>query len=216
MNEWKILGPGGKVYKVLDRVADMLIWNFLWIVCSLPILTIGASTCALYHVNTKKIRKEDVGIGEFFVVFKENLLFGISYQLVIICATLFTVWGIIMTKSSPVSIVFYTLLFICSAVGSFVFPTRVCFMGTWKNILKISMFLAIKRPLYFVFKIVLGTFYAIAVYVLQRYYITGLLPILLLFGASVGNWVCQYLYLKSLNKLNFVKSTKLIEDEKVT
>ena len=49
-----MFGIDSKFYEVVSRIADLVVVNLLFVLCSLPIITIGASTTALYGV-TKKI-----------------------------------------------------------------------------------------------------------------------------------------------------------------
>ena len=47
--------------------------NLLWFLCSIPIVTIGASTAALYYTSFKIIREEDNHAGAmFFRAFRDN------------------------------------------------------------------------------------------------------------------------------------------------
>ena len=47
--------------------------NLLWFVCSIPIVTIGASTTALYYAALKVVRDEDSHVGAaFFRSFRQN------------------------------------------------------------------------------------------------------------------------------------------------
>ena len=47
--------------------------NLLWFLCSIPIITIGASTTALYYASLKIVRDEDNHVGaQFFRSFREN------------------------------------------------------------------------------------------------------------------------------------------------
>ena len=47
--------------------------NLLWFICSIPIVTIGASTAALYYTSFKIIREEDNHAGAmFFRAFRDN------------------------------------------------------------------------------------------------------------------------------------------------
>lgn len=67
----------GPFYKWGTEVADIMILSLLWLVCCIPIVTIGASTTALFYVCGKKARKEDVYVFRgFFKSFKENFLQG--------------------------------------------------------------------------------------------------------------------------------------------
>lgn len=58
----------------LSRMTDLVILSFLWFVCCLPVLTIGASTTAMYYTAMKIVRgEEDVMIAPtFFQGFKAN------------------------------------------------------------------------------------------------------------------------------------------------
>ena len=47
--------------------------NLLWFLCSIPIITVGAATTALYYACLKIVRDEDSHVGAlFFRSFKEN------------------------------------------------------------------------------------------------------------------------------------------------
>ena len=47
------------VTRFLGKVADFMFLNLLWIVCSIPIITIGASTTAMYSVMLKLVKNEE-------------------------------------------------------------------------------------------------------------------------------------------------------------
>ena len=61
------------VFRALGRLADLMILNLLFIVCSLPIVTTGASLTALNYVTLKMAENEEGYIVKpFFKSFKEN------------------------------------------------------------------------------------------------------------------------------------------------
>lgn len=61
------------VMRFLSRLADLLLLNLLFILCSIPIVTIGASWTALQYVTLKIRADEDSYIAKsFFHSFKEN------------------------------------------------------------------------------------------------------------------------------------------------
>lgn len=43
----------------MERVWSLIVLNVLWLVCSLPVVTLGASCAALYQVLGKVIAGED-------------------------------------------------------------------------------------------------------------------------------------------------------------
>ena len=55
-----IFSLDGKLFLFLNRLADLLLLNILWLITSIPLLTIGASTTALYYVTLKCVRNEEV------------------------------------------------------------------------------------------------------------------------------------------------------------
>ena len=68
-----MFGIDSKFYEVVSRIADLVVVNLLFVLCSLPIITIGASTTALYGV-TKKMAENREGyiFRNYFRLFKEN------------------------------------------------------------------------------------------------------------------------------------------------
>jgi len=65
----------GPFFKYGNMLADMVILSFLWIILSLPIITIGATTTAGYYVTTRRIADKDTYfIREFFKAFKREFI----------------------------------------------------------------------------------------------------------------------------------------------
>ncbi|WP_167958941.1 YesL family protein [Anaerosporobacter faecicola] len=63
------------VIRFVNKMADLLLLNILYILCCIPIVTIGAATTALYHVTLRSIRYGDgYVVSEFIRSFKQNLL----------------------------------------------------------------------------------------------------------------------------------------------
>ena len=50
------------IVRALSRVFDLILLNILWLLCSVPFITIGASTTALYSVTLKMAAKEEGNI----------------------------------------------------------------------------------------------------------------------------------------------------------
>lgn len=62
-----------KVIQILSRIGDLIVLNIFALVCSMPVITCGASLSALYAVTLKMVRDEEGGIGKSFLkAFKEN------------------------------------------------------------------------------------------------------------------------------------------------
>ena len=62
-----------KFFTVMGRVADLIMLNVVFLICCLPIVTIGASLTALHYVTLKMARNEESYIiKSFFKSFKQN------------------------------------------------------------------------------------------------------------------------------------------------
>lgn len=63
----------GKFFGAISRLGDLVILNLLFLVCCIPVVTIGASVTAMYSV-TKKMAEDREGyiFRGFFTAFKEN------------------------------------------------------------------------------------------------------------------------------------------------
>ena len=57
----------------LRNAYDLLVLNWLWLLCSLPVVTAGPATVALYTVTQKLVREEPAYlVKDFFKAFKED------------------------------------------------------------------------------------------------------------------------------------------------
>lgn len=76
--------------QLLMKLSCSCLLNILWFVCSLPIITIGASTTALYYASLKVIRDEESHAATmFFRSFKENFKQATQLWLILLGAGLF-------------------------------------------------------------------------------------------------------------------------------
>ena len=69
----KLFNMDNKFFSMMGRAADLMILNIVFIICCLPIVTIGASLTALHYVTLKMVRNEESYIVKsFFKSFKQN------------------------------------------------------------------------------------------------------------------------------------------------
>ncbi|MCI9077734.1 MAG: YesL family protein [Lachnospiraceae bacterium] len=117
------------LYKFMSRLTDMIKLNFLWVLCSLPIITMGAATTAAFTITLRMVEEKEGYIARpFFREFKNNLVKGSItgiIQLVAMYAiyldfqlskiegngTIFTVVGVIATFLAFMHLIYaYALL----------------------------------------------------------------------------------------------------------
>lgn len=83
----KIFRYESPVMQFLSHVGDLIVLNLLWLVFSLPIITGGASTAALYRCVLNIYNDTPAGIKTFFTAFKSNFKQGTQLLLVCLCGT---------------------------------------------------------------------------------------------------------------------------------
>lgn len=93
----EIFGLDGGIMKFLSKVSDICIISILWLICCLPIVTIGASTTAAYYTMVKVVKRE---IGtlhkEFFRSFRMNFKDSIVINLIYLFLMIILAFNIYM------------------------------------------------------------------------------------------------------------------------
>ena len=65
----------GPVWTVLNNITDVLFLSLLWMLCSIPLVTLGAATTALYDSVVRCVRYGNEGpYRRFFCTFRNELL----------------------------------------------------------------------------------------------------------------------------------------------
>lgn len=131
---------------------DWVILSALWCVCSLPVVTIGASTAAIYYVTLKMVRQEEVSVTQaFFHAFRDNLKQGIILTLVLLVCITALGFGTVYAVRAPGAMRTAVVFFVVSLCASFLcislysFPFMAQFSNTVPGILKSAAFLAGKN-----------------------------------------------------------------------
>ncbi|MCH5256726.1 MAG: YesL family protein [Lachnospiraceae bacterium] len=140
----------GPVIQFLNRVADLMILNFLVILCCIPIITAGAAFTAMHYVLLKIVRKEEGYLLKgFFKSFKENFKQATLIWLgILVVAGLYAVDFYIFRNmdvefSRYFIILFLALAFVFILTALYAFPLLSRFNNSIKNILKNAVSIAI-------------------------------------------------------------------------
>ena len=74
----------GGFFTGMGKIFDVMFVSLLWVICCIPIVTIGPATTALYYCVVKSIRRERGYISkEFFHAFKVNLKQGLIAGIIV-------------------------------------------------------------------------------------------------------------------------------------
>lgn len=140
----------GGLYKFMRGLTDVFKINMLWLLFSLPIVTLGGATIAAFDVMMKMADNEEGYVGRQFVAsFKKNFKCGIPYGLAfLIC--IYVVWfdfyNFEHMEGNPM------ILLIMGFLGAFVFlisflyafPLQARYENTFINTLRNSADISMK------------------------------------------------------------------------
>lgn len=172
----------------LNRLIDLILLNALWFLCSLPIFTLGASTCALYEVTMLYAFHEDSPVTKtFFRAFRKNFRKATALFLIFSAAGLFLTADLWCALQWEISIKFLIVVLILSAgyfylaVLSHVFPVLTYFDTGIKESIRKAFLLSMKNGVFTVFIMVMNLLPVFAVlafpgYILQilfLYFVVG-------------------------------------------
>lgn len=77
-----------KLYQWLSRFSALVLLNILWLLCCMPLITIGVSTTAMHSVTLKMVRNEEGYIvRDFFHSFKQNFKQATAIWLIVLVYT---------------------------------------------------------------------------------------------------------------------------------
>ena len=143
------LSTDNPIMNFLTIVCDIVILHFLWSLTSLPILTIGASTTALYYTTMKCIRNGQGGVVKlFFKSFRENFKqatgIGVLALLAgVLCA--FDMWFAVSRNIKSMLVIFTIMSLIYLFTVLYVFPLQAQFENTVKATIKNAFLMSIKN-----------------------------------------------------------------------
>ena len=201
----QLFDPNSMAMKFLTRVYDMMILNIVFIVCSLPIVTIGASMTALHYILLRMARDEERYIvKDFLKAFRENF----RQSTISFCVLLLSAGGIISGGSrllfvagirgmvSAAAVVLLAVVWMLLYLYVFVLTARFenTVAQTFDNAIRLG---AANLPRTVSMMIVVVAF-AILYYSLP---VGMMIPLVFLFGFTVPGYIRALLYTPILQEL---------------
>lgn len=199
----RIFNMDNKFFTFMSRVADLIILNVVFIVCCIPIVTIGASVTAMHYVTLKMARNEESYIVKgFFKSFRENFKQATIIWLILLVAGLLLGidFRIVQQVESTgllkvVTYGLYLVALIYAMILSYIFPLLAKFDNTIKNTFKNALLMSIRHLPFTIVILLVGFAPAIA---------TLTIPIVLAYGLIV--WIMVgFSLIAFINSLMFVR-----------
>lgn len=200
------------VWVFMGKVGDLIILNFLAIICSLPIVTIGASWTAMYFVTVRMVKKEESYVAkDFFRSFKENFKQATIIWLIALVMIAIFVGDILVYMMIPDKIPTIVLGVVCFAAFlvfgtiAYVFPVLARFHNTTKNTIKNAFLLSIANVPYTLLFLIF-----ILISIVLLIYVMPLAPLAVLLGVSAPAYGFSLLLVRAFKK---VEPAEISEEE---
>ena len=143
------------IWRFIGKFCDVMILNVLWLVCCIPVVTVGAATTAVYYVTLKLVRDEEgPTIRSFFKSFKENFKQATILWLIMLAVGVllgFDLYFFLFIYKEPsmfrtiMMAVFGGFLMIYLFTGLFVFPLQARFYNPVKRTLFNAFFMSVRH-----------------------------------------------------------------------
>ena len=146
------MSEGSLFDRIFSFLGRLILLNLLWIVCSLPVVTAGASTTALFYCVLKLHKDGDINtLRDFFKSFRQNFK-----QSTIIWVVMMLLTGVIyMEKQAIVTMPgslpqFFSFIIIAvciplAVIALYIFPTLSAFENTIPNLIKNAFYFGVKK-----------------------------------------------------------------------
>ena len=144
------------VYNFMNLVVDLVGVNLLFLLCCIPVITIGPALSALYTVTLRLVRNTcETPVRSFLVAFKDNLKQGVILTLLVTVIGGFllfnTLWAYQIFRTQDALL--YTLFFVFCvislglflAVLIYLFPMQAQFSNTLKYTVLNALRLSVKH-----------------------------------------------------------------------
>ena len=197
-----LIDPDRPLMAFITKMAYSAYLNILWLICCLPIVTIGASTTALFYVTLKMAEDRDDGLtGMFFRAFRQNFLPATKLWLVLLGTGAFLAMdGYIVWHIWSQSI-FWTLVaallivaaIVYAVVLLYAFPLLARFENTTFGILKTALLVGLR---YLVCTLLMA-----GIYFLMGWVVVNLFTPAFLLGFGCCAMLCSFLLVNIIHTI---------------
>ena len=187
------------VMRALGKIGDMICLNVMWLICCIPIITIGASTTALYTVMLRMVKNEEGYIFRGFLkAFKSNfkqstLIWLILLLLGVVWTVDFRVAGFMPGMAGIIlSAIFLALGFILLSVMIYIFPLTARYENGIKATFKNALILTVAKLPYTLLMVAIVVA-AVFASLWSAFTLLFSLPLWLIIGGALIAWVNSYI-----------------------
>ena len=151
-----LFNPENKFWNFMGKVTDVACMSILWLLTSLPVITIGASTAAFYSFTLDAVQDgEGAVLRSYFSEFRKNfkkatILWMLQLILtVFLTVNLFAAWNFYLAKGiiglGLLSLALFGMI-VCIGTGLYLYPILVSYDFPIKKVIADSFIMAVGNP----------------------------------------------------------------------
>ncbi len=198
--------PDSIAMRTLSTFCDLLLLNLLFLLCCIPLFTIGASFTAMYRVTFKLLRHEEPMIARsFFQAFRESFKQSTFFWLpslllyIFFIADLYIIWNVLTPSYRFLQYPILVVLLLMTSVLIFVFPQIAVFENSNKILLKNAALLSLGNFPTTLFVIIVHALLA-GIATLSGKMLIIVLSCMFFFGFSTLAYIFTIFYRRIFNK----------------
>jgi uncharacterized membrane protein YesL len=189
-----LVNPDSPIMSFLGHLADVMLLNILWLLTSLPIVTIGASTTALYYCTLAFAEDRSPRLIEtYFRQFRSNLKQGtITGIILLLAGSVLAVDGYVLyhlKNQAAVWVLLYAvwilMMIVFCMIVIYIFPLMARFENTIPMMIRNSLVLAIR--------FLICTILVAAIHAAMIWIAVSIFTPILLFGEGLCALLSSYL-----------------------
>ena len=198
--------------QVLLKLAYSCYLNLLWLVCSIPVFTVGASTAALYSVTLKIVRDRDGNLTrQFFKAFRENFRQATVLWLILLGAGLFLAG--LFRSSQGAAAVLWTLVSALVIAASIAYAVVLLYVFPLTASVANSNWAMLKNSFFIGTHYLFCTILTAGIHFAMFYITVSLFTPMLIFGEGLCALLSSYLLSGVIRACSFDPALSVSNDE---
>lgn len=202
----RIFNLDNPFFRFIGKLVDVFFLNLLWVIFSLPIVTIGASTTALYYVTLKLVRdREGYIFKSFFKSFRENFKQStVMWIILLLVGTvlgidIYVVYNMDQSYAKILLAVFIGISALLLFVIIYIFPLQAQFENPVKQTFKNALFMSIRHLPWTILLVLITLAGGLFIYIFA--------VIAILFGFGLLAFIKSYIFTKVF--LNYIPEEEI-------
>ena len=202
----QIFNYDNPIWSFIGKFCDLLILNILWILLSIPVVTAGAATTAVYYVTLKLVRDEEgPTIRSFFRSFKENFRQATLLWLILLavgCLLAFDLYFFFYILKEPSLLrtamiaIFGGFSLLYSFISLYVFPLQARFYNPVRRTLCNALIISVRHLLFTLGMLAVDGFYLFA----ALFVLPVFMPLLILFGFPLIAFINSFVLVRIFDR----------------